>query len=261
MTSTKPFPAIYEAFLIVIFEIIIEVTLHYFFPAWYATRWGRIVIVMLSFFAVILVLHINRTIRFSNIVLFPKTKWIYFVLGLALLAAVYIGIILIPSLIVHQWSFVQLPRSIFYVSQESYSWIIIYILIGPLCEELIHRGIILRGFLYRFVPFKAIIFSSLLFTVTHIDIYYPQRLIGVFVGGLILGYLFYITKNIWLCILCHSFYNSLFFINDNIHRKIINIYPSYTFLQPIELFLMAWIFLLFLGLLLFLFKKEICRIH
>lgn len=81
-------------------------------------------------------------------------------------------------------------------------------IIGPVCEEIIFRGIILKGFLKSYSPKKAIVYSALIFGVIHLM---PLQVISAFFAGLVLGYIYYKTKSLWLPIIIHVLNNLLAF--------------------------------------------------
>jgi len=81
--------------------------------------------------------------------------------------------------------------------------------IGPVCEEIIFRGVILKGFLHTYNPRKAIIYSALIFGVIH---FIPLQVISAFFAGLVLGYIYYKTKSLWLPIIIHVINNVLAFL-------------------------------------------------
>ncbi len=71
---------------------------------------------------------------------------------------------------------------------------------APLLEEFIFRGVVLDGFLKRYSPTKAIIWSSILFGIAHLN---PWQFISAFAIGCVMGWVYYRTKNLWLCIFMH----------------------------------------------------------
>ncbi|MFA0960986.1 lysostaphin resistance A-like protein [Roseivirga sp. BDSF3-8] len=75
---------------------------------------------------------------------------------------------------------------------------------GPILEEILFRGLILKGSLNAFSPFKAIAFSSLLFAFSHTTP--PQLLSGLIVGGAI-GWICYKTGSLIPGILAHVAFN------------------------------------------------------
>lgn len=52
----------------------------------------------------------------------------------------------------------------------------------------------------------AILLSSFLFAILH---FYPSMIVGAFLGGIIYGWIYYRTRNIWICFLMHFANNSL----------------------------------------------------
>jgi len=76
---------------------------------------------------------------------------------------------------------------------------------APVLEEFLMRGLLLRGLLKNYSPAKAIIWTSVMFAVLHLN---PWQGIGAFVLGLVLGWIYYKTRSIWTCIFLH-FANNL----------------------------------------------------
>ena len=78
------------------------------------------------------------------------------------------------------------------------------VFIAPVFEELLYRGLILRGLLSRYHPMTAVLLTSVLFTVGHGSwIAGPEYLFT----GIFLGYWFLLTRSLWVCILAHSTIN------------------------------------------------------
>lgn len=77
---------------------------------------------------------------------------------------------------------------------------------APIIEEVVMRGIMLNGFLNRFNPSFSIFLSSLIFAIVHLNV--PQG-INAFILGCIIGYVFYKTKSLYLCMFCHFVNNTL----------------------------------------------------
>jgi uncharacterized protein len=78
--------------------------------------------------------------------------------------------------------------------------------VAPLSEEILFRGIILKGLLSRYSPTKAILISAILFSLFHLN---PYQFFAAFVMGLFWGYLYFRMKSILPCILAHSISNLL----------------------------------------------------
>ncbi len=77
-------------------------------------------------------------------------------------------------------------------------------ILAPLKEEFLYRGLIFNGLCKKYPYGLAIILSSLLFAVAHLNL--PQG-INAFLIGIILSYIYYNTKSFYLCLFMHSFNN------------------------------------------------------
>lgn len=99
----------------------------------------------------------------------------------------------------------EVPTSVY--SVHIYTFISI-VCVTPLFEEWLFRGIILNSFLQRYSFFKAIFLSAILFALLHGGL---QILTAAFLG-ILTGYIYYVTKSIWLGIVLHGINNFCAFI-------------------------------------------------
>lgn len=83
---------------------------------------------------------------------------------------------------------------------------IIFVLIAPPAEEMLFRGVILRGFASRYTPRKAVTASAVLFGLVHINPF--QLLPAMFLGGLF-GWWRLRTGSLTLPVLGHALNNAL----------------------------------------------------
>lgn len=81
-----------------------------------------------------------------------------------------------------------------------------FVIIAPVFEEIVYHGIILDRLLNRYNSIYAIIFSSGIFSLVHLNI--PQST-NAFLIGIIIGILYYKTRSIGLCIFAHMLNNML----------------------------------------------------
>lgn len=88
------------------------------------------------------------------------------------------------------------PRNIFSIAT--------LVILAPIFEELIFRGIILNGLLKRYSPLLSIVVSSLLFAAVHLN---PWQFVSAFILGLFIGWVYLRTKSILLAIIIHAFNN------------------------------------------------------
>lgn len=92
------------------------------------------------------------------------------------------------------------------------------VIFAPIFEEFLFRGIIMADMRVRYGAFMAIIISSLLFGIIHMNI---AQGIAAFFAALILGYIFYLSSSIWSVIFIHMLNNltslvyNKYFTQDN----------------------------------------------
>ena len=78
--------------------------------------------------------------------------------------------------------------------------------IAPLAEEMFFRGFVFMGLLRPLGFNGALIMSSLLFAVVHLQI---MTVLPIFALGCLLGWLYYRSGSLWPSILVHATYNSI----------------------------------------------------
>jgi len=81
------------------------------------------------------------------------------------------------------------------------------VVVAPVTEELLFRGIILRGLLNHCRVWSALVLSATLFAFIHLN---PWQMMTAFAVGLTLGWVFLRTGSVWLCVLGHALNNGLF---------------------------------------------------
>mgnify|MGYP000750589167 CR=1 FL=1 len=77
-------------------------------------------------------------------------------------------------------------------------------LIAPVIEEMLFRGIFLRSFLHQYSARQAIVFSSALFGIAHLNIYQG---VPAFLVGLMIGWIYLRVRSLWPCIIAHMAFN------------------------------------------------------
>lgn len=129
----------------------------------------------------------------------------------SLIDCFYILIFIIGFRLFFEGSFVQVfnyfPTLSIFSSFSTDLGLILYTCIySPLLEEALFRGIILNSFIKKYSLSIALIFSSLVFAIAHLN--FIQG-INAFFLALILGYIYLKTKSLYLCIALHFFNNIL----------------------------------------------------
>lgn len=87
--------------------------------------------------------------------------------------------------------------------------VLLVAVIAPLAEEIVFRGIILRKFLHSLPAVRAVVLSAIIFSCAHMD---PLQMLPAFGAGLLLGWLYLETGNLWVCIVFHSASNLVSFV-------------------------------------------------
>jgi membrane protease YdiL (CAAX protease family) len=95
------------------------------------------------------------------------------------------------------------------VSDNRISGLIMLVILAPLLEETFCRGIILRGLLTKMTPWKAIFWSSLIFGIIHLN---PWQAIPAFTTGLLIGWIYYVSRSLWAAIFIHFITNGTSFL-------------------------------------------------
>jgi membrane protease YdiL (CAAX protease family) len=79
------------------------------------------------------------------------------------------------------------------------------VIAAPILEEIICRGIILKGLLKNYPPYKAILISAIFFSVIHLN---PWQAIPAFFSGLFLGWIYYKTQSVIPGMIIHATINA-----------------------------------------------------
>lgn len=130
------------------------------------------------------------------------------VLASVAVIAIQIGII---SPIVYTIPIPEFMEQIFieFGKRKGISSALAIVVAAPILEELVFRGIILDGLLKKYSPLKSILVSSMLFGFVHLN---PWQFVAAFIIGTFLGWSYYKTKKLMLCILIHLANNLAAFI-------------------------------------------------
>lgn len=83
--------------------------------------------------------------------------------------------------------------------------IVLSVVIAPLAEETMFRGVLYPGLRDRYNPVAAAIVSALVFALFHGD---PLVFVPIFVLGLMLAWITEMTRSIWPAILGHAAFNA-----------------------------------------------------
>ena len=148
--------------------------------------------------------------------LFPSKSFNVLIL-LPLLIFLFAAQILIGEINIHlsealppPYWFWELFSKIFESDFGIYGAILKIVILAPVIEELIFRGVIMHGLMRNYSKFTAVFVSALMFALFHLN---PWQFPATFILGLLLGILMLRTRNIYLCIMGHAFNNGLVLIS------------------------------------------------
>ena len=105
--------------------------------------------------------------------------------------------------------FMELFSRLFDTDLGVWGGILRIVIIAPIVEELIFRGVIMAGFSRNYNAFFAIFYSAILFALFHLN---PWQFPSAFALGLILGWIRIRTGSVLACIAGHAIHNGLVFI-------------------------------------------------
>jgi len=150
-----------------------------------------------------------------------------------------IAMIAIMVVIEPATNFLPMPESIKRIFEQVFMdsalWdsILSTCILAPLMEEFLCRGVMMRGMLRTMAPWKAIVWSSLIFGVIHLN---PWQAIPAFIIGSFFGWVYYKTHCLWATIFLHCFNNSLSIAITRLHPEygvdqgLIDILPKETYI-------------------------------
>jgi membrane protease YdiL (CAAX protease family) len=75
---------------------------------------------------------------------------------------------------------------------------------APVLEEMLFRGVMLRGFLRQYSRTFAVFWSATLFGIAHLNLYQMMTALAI---GIVAGWLYERCRSLWPCILLHAAYN------------------------------------------------------
>ena len=135
-------------------------------------------------------------------------RWMSFLPGAAILSLGISMVCLVPLDLVTELSpfLRELAEELGAIQADGATLIVVICLIGPLIEECLFRGILWWGFEANYGPRKALILTTVLFALCHLN---PIQFIpGIFVG-LLLAWLRWHTGSLYPCVVVHVIYNSI----------------------------------------------------
>lgn len=214
----KPFPGIAQTLLLFLIYFIICIFIGFFLGIIgkiidYPLHKDSLIMSLVAITAFALVLYLGYTRvkeSFEKVFSLRVFKW----LPLTMICIVLLGLrgcfVGIGSVAFKHNAYLRyfddiIREDLFKIYEIGIVWSFLYIaIIAPVLEEMFFRGLLLRSYLKRYSAEAAIIITALLFGIMH------GQYIMVFWGcilGLLLAWLYLLTRSLWPCILAHSFSN------------------------------------------------------
>ncbi len=143
---------------------------------------------------------------------FPAKRVAWGVLGLVVLTMVGESIVLSEvDNLTRLWfpppeSLARFFEGITDLERHPFGAVFALVVVAPLTEEALFRGVILRGFLRNYSTATAVVASSVLFGLLHVN---PWQLVPATVGGLVLAWLVVETGSLIPAVLAHAVANGM----------------------------------------------------
>lgn len=167
---------------------------------------GLLVIVQLAYLLPVIVIFAWRRIHWKSLG-FGKFEWSVLGIGCGLLFASYV-LILLHNLLLMALGIETQGEEIakLFASLESPAWFFfVGAILAPLVEEIFFRGFLFQGFRQKYGWVSAMLLSSGIFAVAHLD---PVSLIPTFILGSLLAYLYHRSNSVWPGVILHVLVNS-----------------------------------------------------
>lgn len=127
-------------------------------------------------------------------------------LGFGMYGAFQGAILLLTKIIPESWFNLQNSQSSSLLGGSMAFAIIYTVLIAPVCEETIFRGLVLTIFDGKLPKWLGILISALVFALIHLPS--PIAFIYTLTLGIVLGFVRYRTKSLVPCVLAHIIFNA-----------------------------------------------------
>ena len=117
----------------------------------------------------------------------------------------------------------ELRRELFMMLSKAdiYTFLVLTVS-APILEELLFRGIILKGFLKIYSPLKAILWSSVLFGFFHLN---PWQFIPALFIGVVMGYIYWKTNSLLPCLFMHWVANTIgWYLGAYVDQEAMNLF-------------------------------------
>lgn len=167
---------------------------------------AAVVLLELAYLLPVILIFAWRRIHWKHLG-FGRFEWNTLGIGCGLLVASYVIIIVHNALLFLLGVDTQGQAIIeMFAELDSPIWFfIVGAIFAPLVEEIFFRGFLFQGFRQRYGWITAMLLSSLIFAVAHLDL---VVLIPTFILGCVLAYVYQRSNSIWPGVVIHFLVNS-----------------------------------------------------
>jgi membrane protease YdiL (CAAX protease family) len=191
--------------LLVVIEVVIFLVTLYI-PRTDLAQSAAIVLLELAFLLPVVVILAWRHVNWKALG-FGKFEWSTLGLGCGLLVGAYV-LILVHNLVLYflgvDTQGMEIVR-MFAKLNTPFWFFAVGTLAAPFVEETFFRGFLFQGFRQRYGWINAMLLSSAIFAVAHLDL---AALIPAFLLGLVLAYMYHRSNSLWPGIILHFLVNA-----------------------------------------------------
>lgn len=111
----------------------------------------------------------------------------------------------------------DLMRQLAFSPERLWASVFLLVIVAPVTEEIMFRGLILRGFLTRFGVFKAFLLSSILFGAIHLN---PWQFVSATTLGMMFAWWYARTQSLIPCLIGHALTNGIVLGHQSLPFKV-----------------------------------------
>jgi membrane protease YdiL (CAAX protease family) len=170
---------------------------------------AMIIVQLVSIGAVIVIGHKKTKQKFNEVFRFNPVSGALWVAAVIFMAGYVIVSSELDNILLYFLPMPEIFQEVYQSMLTNRFFIVSLLMVGLLpafCEEMLFRGLILKGFSENYTEKKAILISAFLFGLIHLN---PWQFLSAFLIGLFAGWICLKSKSIVLCVYLHLFNNTL----------------------------------------------------
>lgn len=213
--------SIFESFLAVLVIILLKVGVALGFGGYYSSPLSFLFDILI-YLSVFLFLKKRSNLKVNT----NEVSWLPYLGGLVLGISFYLfgEIIEFIEMVFNtdEYNLISYIRGQSMITPGLKTYIISILIVSPIFEELIFRGLIFQSFTNRFSVVKSVLLSSLFFWIGHLGSDDVSEVVTIFLLSAGACLLYFKTKNIYVCILMHFGFNFSNYLIRYFYYTIVN---------------------------------------